>query len=195
MDSFIIYSVILLWAFVLFNTFLLILLFRQFGQIYLNTGKGVARDGIPKGKSIPNYSIYSLTKDTVIQLHDFIEKKPTLIAFISPTCKPCMELLPDWNEMEDHYKGRVNFFTVFVGEEKEVYDFFKKREIEGEALWDKNKELFFLFKVRVTPFAFAVNEQGFVKEKGLCGSKDQIDFLLESLLLESHREEVTDYRV
>ncbi|MCD8511815.1 MAG: redoxin domain-containing protein [Bacillus sp. (in: Bacteria)] len=192
MNTFIIYSVILLWALVLFNTFLLFLLFRQFGQVYLNTGKGIARDGIAFGQPIPRYNIFSLTKNKDVLMEDFLGKKPALIAFISPTCKPCMELLPDWKEKESTQNGKINFITVVVGEERKVYDLLKKREIAGEVLWDKNKELFSAFKVRVTPFAFAVNELGLVKDKGLCGSNEQIDFLLSSIIHDTKTEKVAD---
>ncbi|MDQ0256828.1 thiol-disulfide isomerase/thioredoxin [Evansella vedderi] len=180
MESFIFYSVILLWVLTLFHSFLLLLLFRQFGEVYLSSGDGISRDGLAIEDSIPKYTVFSISQKKEVSLEELVTK-PSVILFLSPNCKPCQEMITDWNYTEAEYKGRINFITIIVGEEKKLRSMLNKNVIGGEILWDKNKELFYLFKVRVTPFAFVVDEYGGVKDKGLCGRKEQLELYLDSV--------------
>ena len=181
MESFLFYSVIFLLFTQTISIFAIFLLFRQFGEVYLNTGEGISRDGLPIEKKIPSFNAFSFTHNKLINSEDLI-KKPTLIAFISPHCKPCKALLKDWSHACEEYSGKADFVVIILGGEKEVKKMVEKKKIAGEQLWDHHKELFRKFGVRVTPFAFALDQHGVVKDKGLCGNKEQIDLLTSSVL-------------
>lgn len=181
MESFLFSSVILLLFTQTISIFAIFLLFRQFGEVYLSTAEAISRDGLPLDKEIPPFNLFSFTQSKQVSSEELI-KKLTLIAFISPNCKPCKALLKDWSFAYEEYGSKVDFVLVILGEEKEVKKMLEKNNVAGELLWDHHKELFQNFGVRVTPFAFAVDQNGVVKDKGLCGNKEQIDLLASSVL-------------
>ncbi|MCE7791567.1 hypothetical protein K8O68_03890 [Salipaludibacillus sp. CUR1] len=184
MEAFIFYSVILLWITQFITLFALFLLFRQFGEVYLSTGAGISKDGLPVGRPFPaEVKVLSLDFNNPAAMASFMEEgKPALITFISPNCKPCLRLLDDWNEAFTVYGDQINFFTVIVGEETEVTHLADTYSFSGCRLWDRHKELFNRCLIRVTPFAFAVDEKGLITDKGLCGNKKQIELLAFSVL-------------
>lgn len=186
MESFITFSVFALWFLLLFNSFLMILLFRQFGEVYLSSGEGISRDGLQAGEKLPEYKCYSLIREQETSLPETITK-PALLAFVSPDCKPCLELLDDWRNAQLSFKNDIDFILIWQGDKKKVLSLMKEKQLAGEVLWDKTEEISYLFKIRVTPFAFAVDKEGRVVDKGLCGSKKQIDIFLNSL--ENHQKQ------
>ncbi|MFB4166078.1 TlpA family protein disulfide reductase [Alteribacillus sp. JSM 102045] len=180
-ESFLFYSVIILFFTQTFSIFAILLLFRQFGEVYLSTPESISRDGLSLDKEIPPFNIFSFTQNKQVNSDELI-KKPTLIAFISPNCEPCKSLLKDWSFAYEEYGDNINFVLVLIGREKEVKKMIEKNMVAGEQLWDHHKELFQKFGVRVTPFVFAVDQNGFVKDKGLCSYKEQIDLLASAVL-------------
>jgi len=188
MQSFLFYSVIILWCTQVLSLFAIFLLFRQFGQVYLSTGEGISRDGIPIGEQIPHVELFSLKEKKHVQLTSKL-MKPTLISFISPSCKPCKELLHDWNEAHQTYGDELNMVTVILGEEQSVIKLAKNYAIQGETLWDPTEEVFGRFGVRVTPFAFAIDQNGVVQDKGLCGNRKQVELIASSIIKKANEKE------
>ncbi|MDG5786177.1 redoxin domain-containing protein [Evansella sp. AB-P1] len=181
MEEFIFYSIILLWCLFLFHSFLLFLLFRQFGEIYLSSKEGIAKDGVSLGATLPSAEAYSMINKKTVNIKG-ISNKSSIILFLSPNCKPCRGIIDDWNKTQISYSKDVTFVMVIVGEEKEVFYFNNKYKLNGEILWDESKGLFTRFKVRVTPFAFAIDRNGLINNKGLCGSKEQLDMYVQSII-------------
>jgi hypothetical protein len=60
-------------------------------------------------------------------------------------------------------------------------EFVRGREIRGRIIWDRRNQFLQDFRVRVTPFAFILDEKGIVRGKGLCNGKEHIEDLLEEL--------------
>ncbi|WP_158282179.1 TlpA family protein disulfide reductase [Salipaludibacillus keqinensis] len=185
MEELLIYAIVFLLFSQLITFFCLFLIFRQFGQVYLSTGESIARDGLALGKKIPSVQAWSLSDHKLVSINN-AGNKPTLLVFISPRCKPCEELVEDWNLKYETYKDEVHFCVVFVGEEDEVNTLIEKKIIYGERFWDRNQELFNRFQVRVTPFAFALDD-GLIKDKGLCGNAQQIDQMIGTLLVNEQK--------
>ncbi|WP_280772304.1 redoxin domain-containing protein [Salipaludibacillus daqingensis] len=181
MEAFIFYSVVFLWIIQIVILFAMFLLFRQFGEVYLTKGEAVAKDGLAIGKETPSIKVFSLTQNKVVELKELFHR-PTLLTFLSPNCKPCESVIEDWNRAYKSYSDKVNFCVVILGRDEEVKALLKKDFITGEKLWDRKEELFHHFLVRVTPFAFALDQNGVVKDKGLCGNKEQIDLLVSSVM-------------
>ncbi|MFA9559738.1 thioredoxin-like domain-containing protein [Evansella sp. AB-rgal1] len=182
MEQFLFFSVIVLWGLFLLNFFLLFLLFRQFGEIYLSSGDGIAKDGLPIGKSLPKDDrIYSMKEKQHVYLQEHITKS-SLLVFVSSNCKPCQQLLREWNSAYHSNQHMINCMIVFIGEDNKVQDLIRKYSPEGQLFWDRNDSLFHRFKIRVTPFAIAIDEQGIVRDKGLCGTKEQINMYAQSIL-------------
>jgi hypothetical protein len=55
----------------------------------------------------------------------------------------------------------------------------------GELILDPEKQILQACKVRVTPFAFILDEKGVVKGKGLCNGLEHINGLISSLKSQS----------
>ncbi len=180
METFVFYSVILLWAFQFFFLFCLFLCFRQFGLLFLQTGEGVSRDGIAMGKGIPIFQGESLKSGRNLGTKEVIGQE-AVIAFVSPDCKPCLELLPDWNEAVDLYQDQFRFVLFVQGDPAEAKKMIEGNSLKGEVVADPDQQILRRFQVRVTPFGFALDENGVVKEKGLCGGHPHLHRLIASL--------------
>jgi methylamine dehydrogenase accessory protein MauD len=113
--------------------------------------------------------------------HKELEGKPTILAFISPNCGACKDLIPEWNQCCIKYQKMLNFVLMGVGERGKMEEFVNNREILGKILWDRRNQFLHDFRVRVTPFAFILDEKGVVRGKGLCNGKKHIEGLLEEL--------------
>lgn len=135
MNDLLIYSNAGLWIVQLFIVFCLFIIFRQFGTVYLRDKESVSRDGIPIGKKIPNFEAKSMITDKVMNKENFLGK-PTIIGFISTRCKPCKELIPDWNKAYDKYNGQINFVLIGIGEEENLKKFANEKNVKGELLID-----------------------------------------------------------
>lgn len=70
---------------------------------------------------------------------------------------------------------------VGLGEKQEFEQWLRGRTLKGELVLDPGKHIFSLCKVRVTPFAFIVDEQGIVRGKGLCNHEGHLQTLLSAL--------------
>ncbi|MBO2533557.1 methylamine dehydrogenase accessory protein MauD [Planifilum fulgidum] len=180
METFLLYSNILLWIVQLLVIFALVVLFRQFGEIYLNSADAISRDGIPIGDYIPEFvgEDFSTTRAVT---HKDLEGRPTLLAFISPNCDACRDLIPEWNQCCLDHREKVNFVLMGVGDREKMEAFVREREIHGRIVWDRRDHFLRDFRVRVTPFAFILDEKGIVRGKGLCNGKEHIEELLGKL--------------
>lgn len=174
------YSNLLLWIAVIFMMFTIFLIFRQFGSVYLSSREAITRDGISIGDKIPEFSGKSYFSNEQISIESFYGK-PTLITFISPGCKPCQELIPEWNKAFMKYNEKINFLFVGLGDRSGFSRVLENKSLSGELLLDEERAVLTLCKVRVTPFAFILDEKGTVKGKGLCNGIEHIIGLISSL--------------
>ncbi|SEK33178.1 methylamine dehydrogenase accessory protein MauD [Paenibacillus sp. cl141a] len=178
------YSNVLLWIVVLFMLFSLFLIYRQFGSVYLSTRDAITRDGVSIGSKLPEFSAKSYFSNERIPIDSFYHK-PTLIAFISPGCKPCQELIPEWNKAYMKYNEKINFVIVGLGDKTSFSKLLADKSLIGELLLDEEREILASCQVRVTPFAFVIDENGTVKGKGLCNGIEHIHGLISALEGES----------
>ncbi|WP_100399011.1 TlpA family protein disulfide reductase [Bacillus sp. FJAT-44742] len=179
MEQFLLYSHILLWLIQVLVLFLIFLLYRQFGEVYVRPASSVSKDGLQIGERLPAVeSVESLhAQNKPIIIHP-AEEKPTLILFASQSCKACTDLIPHWNMMRSKHETNVNFITVFLGKkEKEA----AAQEWDGDLLFDPAAELFSACHVKVTPFAFMTDEKRMIIDKGLCNNEKHLTKLLSSL--------------
>lgn len=186
--QFLIYSNVLTWIVLLFISFCLFLVFRQFGKVYLSTSDAITRDGVPIGDKLPEFEAKSFFSKEVTSVRSF-QGKPTLISFISPGCKPCQELIPEWNRAYIKYKDKINFLVVGIGDSNGFTRMLDNNPLSGELLLDDERAILTSCNVRVTPFAFIVDESGIVKGKGLCNGIEHIDGLISYLNGEAEKVE------
>jgi thioredoxin-related protein len=156
--------------------FFLFLIFRQFGEVYLNSSQEIANDGLPVEQTSPPFHGVCYQTNQMISSNDFAEK-PILLVFVSSKCKACKELIPDWNSECEKYKSQIHFVLVGLGD-REAYAGWNNK---GKLILDSNHEILSAFRVRVTPFAYMIDEHGLIKAKGLCNGNIHLKQLLSSI--------------
>ncbi|RXI96193.1 hypothetical protein DS745_20845 [Anaerobacillus alkaliphilus] len=183
METFLMYFVIILLFTQSFSLFLILLMYRRSRKI-----APLPLSQISLGQPLPPLHAFSFTRNKKVTIKRLI-KKPTLITFITPNSKPCKNLLDDLQKFNQHYGSEINLITVVFGGEPEGRSLLRKQRVPGELIWDQDKKLFTSFGVKETPFAFAVDENGVVKDKGFCSSINQIEVLTSSFI---HYEELQE---
>jgi methylamine dehydrogenase accessory protein MauD len=178
MEEILLYSTIALWVSVLFIFTCLFFVFRQFGEVYLKSSEAITRDGVSIGKQIPKFKSISFIDNLAVT--NSIIDKPTLMVFISPNCQACKDLLKVWNKAKLQYPT-IDFLLVGHGTREEFEKMFKKQKAEYDLLIDEDGTMVNRFRVRVSPFAFIIDEKGEVKSKGVCNGLEHIDHYLTSL--------------
>lgn len=181
MTEVLLYSNILLWLAVLLIGFTLFIIFRQFGEVYLGTGESIARDGIAIGERAPSLKDRKTWNRQQVASH---EAKPVILVFLSPTCRACINLIPDWNQAV-HKHQEIHFRVILVGDRQKSEEILKEQTLEGEILLDEDRHILEEHRVRVTPFAFILDEEGVVRGKGLCNGTGHIHSLISYLESES----------
>ncbi|MFE1243457.1 thioredoxin-like domain-containing protein [Fictibacillus sp. NPDC058756] len=176
-------SNIVLSLLMLIVIFSLVLIFRQFGEVYLSTGASIARDGLPIGTKLPEFNALNYKNGNIIFSQEIYNSpKPTLVAFVTPNCPACKDLLKDINKMVNKYNGRLNFVLFGIGYQPLQFDKIFKDVPSDVKLFveDLEKPVFKNLNLRVTPFAFLLDQEGIIQEKGLCNTIDHVDSFYKS---------------
>lgn len=174
-------ALILLWIVVIVISILVMLLYRQFGLIYLGSGQRIRLTGLEVGKHAPTHQLVEL--DGVTRELDWSAAGPgrgTMIIFGGARCPICEELLPQLNDAERLWGKLVDF--VFVDRPLRVGDP-ERRNLPEERRWryafTPDASLHEAFDVEVTPYGFLVNDQGILISKRILNSVDHIAMVIE----------------
>ncbi|MZQ80590.1 redoxin domain-containing protein [Paenibacillus sp. 5J-6] len=172
MENFTFYSTILIWLILIPVIYFIVLIIRQMNVIYLYA---MSNSGIPVGVEIPTFEEKSmLTKSNIT--NTAFQDKPTLIAFVSPSCKRCKALLADWNEAYDLYHDKYNFLLIGYGKEEQFNKIVQNYKIKSEFI--VSKSLFEKLKSKLVAFAYFIDANGVVRRKGLCENMQEIKSLI-----------------
>lgn len=152
--------------------FFLVLVIRSLNTVFQ---QAMSSAGIGIGRKIPKFERKSLTSDTVIS-NEWMKDKPTLIGFVSPSCKRCKAMLPFWNGAYNQYNNDFNFMLIGHGSSEQFIKMMQTHKVMGELVADK--DLFKEFKSKLAAFAYFVDTNGKVVRKGLCENEEDIEGLL-----------------
>ena len=143
-------SYVLLWLAVLGLSVMVVALLRQVGVLHTRLRPlGVHFAGEGPERLVPAPPVPDV---------DYRDHAMTLLAFSSPTCELCRELLPSLRVLERQYRD-----LVLV-------------EVE---LGDRNQPVFSAFNVRSTPYVVTVDRHGVVQGRGVANSLEQVEVLGE----------------
>ena len=101
MEPILVVSSILLWLMVLFNLLLTVALIRRAAA----KQPGFATENVPTleiGSQAPDFTAETLDGEAMT-LDDYAGKSIALI-FVSPTCKPCLNKLPELHELMNYMR-------------------------------------------------------------------------------------------
>ena len=143
-------SYVLLWLAVLGLSVMVVALLRQVGVLHTRLRPlGVHFAGEGPERLVPAPPVPGV---------DFGAHAMTLLAFSSPTCEVCRELLPSLRVLERQYRD-----LALV-------------EVELGA---PTQPVFSAFGVRSTPYVVTVDRSGIVQGRGVANSLEQVEVLVE----------------
>lgn len=179
MDGIWLVSYIVLWLIVLVLGTLVVLLYRQIGQQYLNTAQGVAGDGLKPGTLAPDFAAQNQFGDNQPIRSMLDGKHYLLMVFGSPTCQPCRRLLPDVQQFvnDNSDKVRALWINNRTSHEESVR-YVQEMNSDLPTISSEDGGLMDRYQVRVTPFIFMLNPNGKVLVKGLANTRQNLDTYL-----------------
>lgn len=143
-------SYVLLWLAVLGLSVMVVALLRQVGVLHTRLR--------PLGVHFAGEGPERLAPAPPVPGVDFRAHTITLLAFTSPTCEVCRELLPSLRALERQYAG-LGLVQLELGER-----------------W---APVFTAFGVRSTPYVVTVDRDGVVQGRGVANSLEQVEVLVE----------------
>ena len=87
--------------------------------------------------------------------------KPFLLHFWAPSCAPCREELPIWQELAQH-GGDFTVLTVAGDESAEVAAYLAEHHLTLPVVWDENGSAHRALNVWGIPHTFAISRAGVV---------------------------------
>jgi hypothetical protein len=164
-------SYVALWVLLLVVAVLLVVLFRHFGLVTMGTLEGVQRDGLRIGETAPRIS--AVTADGAPYRWEAQEGKARLVLFGAPGCEPCGKVLPYLATLTESMRSELDVTVVVPGPSQAAA--LMARELPARTaqaltiVGDEGSGAADTYRVRVTPFAFAIGPERTVRAKGLCG--------------------------
>jgi hypothetical protein len=161
-------SYILLWAVVLFQGVALFILYSHVGQTLLNSREGHRFQGPGLNARLEPLVLTALSG--VRYVLGGPSSALRLIVFVSPKCISCRELLKALPEFVQRFGARVETVLVCRGGAQEVSAFTSSVPEDVVICADTRGEFMSAYGILVTPFAFCVDSEGFVRYKGVPGT-------------------------
>lgn len=170
-------SYVVLWVLLLIEGVLLLLVYRHFGLMALDTSEGVQRDGLKVGETAPPVSGVTATGERITWQPR--SEGPQLVLFASPDCRPCAEIFPFVGSLATAQDGfSLPVIGVAMGEQEVAIKLEEKFKPPFPFLVEERGEGFHQYRVRVTPFAFVIGADGRILAKGLCTDVKRLKLLL-----------------
>lgn len=170
-------SYVALWLLMLVEGVLLLLVYRHFGLAALGTAEGVQRDGLAIGEKAQD--ITGLNTDGQMTLWKPGQGHNYFLAFVSPECGPCARVLPYINQVAAN-SSDLEVILITSGPKERLDQLIEKFHPISSilCLTDDGSGTSQHYRVRVTPFAFVVGENGQILAKGLCDQAKRLQDLL-----------------
>ena len=175
MSGWLIASLVLLWLVVLVTLGLCLLIFRQLGIMVMGTARGVNESGIPPGRRLP-----ALRLRTVAGAEwspDVQAGRPYLLFFGAPHCRECVELMPSLRGLAGD--TGVHLVTLMFAGAGEAHAYAAQHGLPDPVVPIGEREAKAL-DVEVTPFAYAVDAAGVIRDRGLATSVERTLRMAES---------------
>jgi len=166
MNNVLILSSILLWIVVLFNLLLTVALIRRGSA----TQPGFEMENVEMleiGSQAPDFTAETLD-DKTVTLADYAGKSVALI-FISPTCQPCLDKLPELHELAPHTRHNgMGLILVNAADTDQTRVFVEKHNVTLPILIAPRNTNPFMndYKVAGTPFFCILDKSATVQSTG-----------------------------
>jgi methylamine dehydrogenase accessory protein MauD len=172
---------VVLWAFVFFLAFLVAGALRQIGLIALRLGDDpgalITDTGLDRGVDAPAFEGVDVDSGELRRSLDF-ERRARVLAFLTPTCLACRELIPHLNEVIET-RGREFDFVVICRGDREFCRTLRWRDgIAASVIADETGRIEAAFDVQLTPFVYVLDYEGRVLVRGVANDWRHVESLL-----------------
>jgi methylamine dehydrogenase accessory protein MauD len=162
--------------------FIMLGLLRQLGLIQarlgLEAGALITSEGLERGTKAPDFEGKELSSKEYIRFNE-LRGRRVLLIFLSSTCAPCRALVPHLNEVSSRFKSKVVTLAVCQGSEEACVEFAKLSNLQAKIVADSANFVGATYNVKFTPFAYLIDENGFVLIRGVANTSSQLEALLE----------------
>lgn len=172
MSGIVLASYLILWFVVIVLGFLLLVLYRQMGEMYLGTREARTRDGVRLGAEAPMVHAAG-PAGTRLQIPS---RRETLLAFVAPDCGPCRKLMPD---LVAFAATRPELAVIAIGgdDAERNEQFAREFGASFPVVTQEQQWISIKYRVRSTPFAFYLDRAGVVRAKGIVNRMTQLEQL------------------
>ncbi len=176
-------AVAFLWALMALLSVLVVLLYRQFGLIYIGSKARLALTGLAVGAKAPTIAHLRMAGRALDwNWNAGVPNRGTLAIFGQPACTLCAELTPQLNVFADKWAHLVDLIFVERGPlpAGPTHDPFNR------TIWmyteDPDGELHAAFDIEATPYAFVVDSARRVLAKGIVNDVKGLEGVLSLAL-------------
>lgn len=177
-------SVVLLWIVVLVLAILVILLYRQFGLVYIGSRGRIAETGLPVGAQAPTPLLVEVNGQSKPWSWNGPNRVATAVVMTAPDCRVCEELIPELQSLAR--KWSTTLPILVVDRLNRSQSIATRTDLPLQRAWtyaaDHDGRLHNSFDVVATPFAFVVDTEGRVRAKGLVNYASTIETMARSVL-------------
>ncbi len=127
-------------------------------------GASLAQKAYESGDVVQNFSVKKILNYTT-SVTDFNSLKQELIIidFFGTWCNPCIKALPHLIELQNQYKGRVQFFLISTEDEGLLKSFIQKKKLFDIPLAiDSDKLIESFFQPGSYPYTVVINKMGLI---------------------------------
>jgi methylamine dehydrogenase accessory protein MauD len=184
LQTFLIFSVVLLWLLVLLFGFLLLGTLRAMGvlswqleQLQATATRHVGRSGLKPGRKAPDFALPD-SEGKQVSLQDFTGRK-VLLVFTQSGCGPCERVMPELNRV-----GRSEDLQVVVinnGAAEATRKFATEVGASFPVLVQEHFTVAKRYEMFATPFAFLIDERGIIRSNGIINNRQHIRYVLDRI--------------
>lgn len=172
-------AVVLLWVLLSVLSVLVVLLYRQFGLIYIGSRNRVGLTGLAVGAKAPEAAHLRMAgRDLEWDWNAGAPDRLTLAIFATPTCVLCARLTPQLNSFADQWAHAVDLLFV----ERGPLPSGSTHDTASRTQWiyaeDPEGLLHEAFDIEATPYAFVVSSSREVLSKGIVNGAHDLEAVL-----------------
>jgi len=171
-----------LWAVVIIQTFVLTEVLRQIGLLRLRVGDAPGAllaegEGLERGTPAPVFSARELLSGATMTQAVY-RGHMTLLVFLTTRCQACRTLIPELERIARRYTGKTQIIAVCSGPGDECPAFVREFDLSIPVLFDKGQQMNEAYRIRRTPSATLIDENGLVRIHGIPNDWRQLEGLL-----------------
>ena len=176
-------SMILLWAAVFALSLVVFALIRQIGLLHERIAPAgalsISKQGIKTGEAAPEFALQSLTDNKVHIGGVSIDKRSTLLFFLSDTCPVCKTLLPILKQLQGEEADWLSIVLASDGDIDEHKAFVAQAGLE-KFDYVLSSQLGRGYEIGKLPYGVLIDEQGTLITHGLVNNREHLESFIQA---------------